>query len=76
MNVFCTQLTNRETPDARALFAYHFRENLAADRRFLEAIATLMSDAKQHDVVDGELDADELWLFEYAHAKKPAVGGS
>ena len=45
----------------RIMFAYNFRENLAADRRFFDATDTLFGHPTQHELEEDE----DIWLFEY-----------
>ena len=45
----------------RILFAYNFRENLAAYAGFFGATGELFGDPTQHDLEDHE----DIWLFEY-----------
>ena len=45
----------------RIMFAYNFRENLAADRRFFDATDALFGHPTRHDVGEDE----DIWLFEY-----------
>ena len=45
----------------RILFAYNFRENLAADAGFFGATGELFGDPTQHYLEDHE----DIWLFEY-----------
>jgi len=50
-----------EIRKGRIMFAYNFRENLAADRRFFDATDALFGDPTRHDVEEDE----DIWLFEY-----------
>ena len=45
----------------RIMFAYNFRENLAADHRFFDATDALFGHPTRHDVGEDE----DIWLFEY-----------
>jgi nicotinamide N-methyltransferase len=58
-------LCDRVTP-GRVLFAYNFRENLAADAGFFDATDELFGDPTQHDLEDHE----DIWLFEYRPARR------
>ena len=50
-----------EIRKGRIMFAYNFRENLAADRRFFDATDTLFGHPTQHELEEDE----DIWLFEY-----------
>ncbi|ACO61579.1 predicted protein [Micromonas commoda] len=50
-----------EMRKGRIMFAYNFRENLAADRRFFDATDTLFGHPTQHELEEDE----DIWLFEY-----------
>lgn len=50
-----------EMRKGRIMFAYNFRENLAADRRFFDATDTLFGHPTEHELEEDE----DIWLFEY-----------